>query len=304
MEKLIILGSGPAGLTAAIYASRANLNPILIEGMLAGGQLVTTTEVENFPGFPEGIQGPELIARMKKQAEKFGTRFVRGNVTKVSLTGDKKIVEIGKEKYEAQAVIIATGATARYLGLKNEQRLVGHGVSGCATCDGFFFKNMEICVVGGGDTAMEDAIFLTKFATKVTTIHRRDKLRASKAMQDRAIKNPKIKFLWDTVVEDVLGDKTVEGIRIKNLKTGKTSELKCQGLFLAIGHDPATGLLKGQLDLDQDGFIITTCGTSTNVKGVYACGDVQDKYYKQAVSAAGSGCMAALDAEEYLSSLE
>jgi thioredoxin reductase (NADPH) len=303
MEKLVIIGSGPAGLTAAIYAARANLNPILIEGFASGGQLMTTTEVENFPGFPEGIQGPELIDKMKKQAEKFGTRFVRGDVTRVDLKGTTKTIEIGSQKFETSAVIISTGATARYLGLKNEQRLIGHGVSGCATCDGFFFKNMEICVVGGGDTAMEEAIFLTRFASKVTVIHRRDKLRASKAMQEKALKNPKITFIWDTAVEDVLGEKTVEGLKVKNVKTGKVSEIKCQGFFLAIGHDPATKIFEGQLDLDEDGYIITTCGTSTNVKGVYACGDVQDKYYKQAVSAAGSGCMAALDAEEYLSSL-
>lgn len=304
MEKVIILGSGPAGLTAAIYTSRADLKPLVIEGLKAGGQLTTTTEVENFPGFPEGITGPKLIDQMKKQAERFGTRYLQGDVTKVELSDGVKKIFVSDKEIETRSLIIATGAKARYLGLESEQRLIGKGVSGCATCDGFFFKNMDVCVIGGGDTAMEEATFLTKFASKVTIIHRRDELRASKPMQERAMKNPKIEILWDSTVVEVLGEMGVEGVKVKNVKTGKETELKCKGMFLGIGHDPATKVFKGQLDMDDSGYIKTECGTSTNIKGVYACGDVQDKIYRQAVTAAGTGCMAALDVEKYLEALE
>ncbi len=304
MEKLVILGSGPAGLTAAIYAARAEMKPVVIEGLKAGGQLTTTTEVENFPGFPDGVTGPDLIRAMKKQAERFGARFVTGDVTKVDFSNKTKKIEVDGRNFETRTVIIATGATARYLGLESEQRLIGKGVSGCATCDGFFFKGMDVCVVGGGDTAIEEATFLTKFASKVTIIHRRDELRASKPMQKRAFDNKKIDFLWDTVVTEVIGEKGVDGLKVKNVKTGEEKEIKCQGLFIGIGHDPATKIFQGQVEMDEEGYITTDCGASTNVKGVYACGDVQDKHYRQAVTAAGTGCMAALDVEKYLASLE
>ena len=305
MEKLVIIGSGPAGLTAAVYAARADLNPVVVEGIKAGGQLTTTTEVENYPGFPQGIQGPELIDRMKKQAERFGARFVQGDVTKADIRGDKKVIELGSRRFETKALIIATGANARYLGLESEQRFIGRGVSGCATCDGFFFRNMDVCVVGGGDTAMEEAAFLTKFANKVTIIHRRDELRASKAMQERARNNSKIEFLYDHVVIEVLGEKNVEGLKVKNVKNSEESRIKCQGLFLGIGHDPATKVFAGQIKMDKNGYIVVKDGTSlTDASGVFACGDVQDSRYRQAITAAGSGCMAALDAERYLSELE
>jgi thioredoxin reductase (NADPH) len=303
--RVIILGSGAAGLTAAIYAARANLGPLVIEGSQPGGQLTITTDVENYPGFAKGIMGPELMEEFKKQAVRFGTKMLFGEVTSVNLKQLPFQVVIGKENLTCDSLIVATGATAKLLGLESEKRLMGHGVSACATCDGFFFKDKELAVVGGGDTAMEEATFLTKFASKVNVIHRRDALRASKIMQDRAAKNPKIAFTWDSVVEEVYGDpKTggVKGLRLKNLKTGKSEEFKCDGLFVAIGHEPNTKLFIGQLDLDPAGYIRTHDGTKTNVSGVFACGDVQDHIYRQAVTAAGTGCMAAIDAERFLES--
>ncbi len=303
MRNIVIIGSGPAGLTAAVYAARANLAPLLIEGWQAGGQLTTTTDVENYPGFAKGIMGPELMKEMRAQAERFGTEFLTGEVTAVALAQRPFTLTIdGEQTIHAKTLIIATGASAIQIGVKNEARLTGHGVSTCATCDGFFFKGKELVVVGGGDSAMEEAIFLTKFATKVSIIHRRDKLRASKIMQDRAMKNDKITFVWNSVVEDILGSETVTGVRLKNLVTGKTTELACAGVFVAIGHRPNTHLFHGQLDMDPKGYIRTTQGTATNVPGVFAAGDVQDSIYRQAVTAAGSGCMAAIDAERFLES--
>lgn len=307
MEKVIILGSGPAGLTASIYLSRAELSPILIEGMQPGGQLTITTEVENFPGFPEGIMGPELMDRMKRQAERFGTRIIYDTVSKVDFTGKPlKVYLENEDKWlETHSVIIATGASARFLGLEEEKELMGYGVSACATCDGFFFKGKEIAVVGGGDTAIEEATYLTKFATRVYLIHRRDKLRASKAMQDKAFSNSKITFVWDSVVERILGNKKtgVEGVILKNVKTGEKNTLNIQGLFIAIGHNPNTEIFKGQIEMDEAGYIITKEGTRTSVEGIFAAGDVQDKKYRQAITAAGSGCMAALDCQHYLENL-
>ena len=301
MRNVIIIGSGPAGLTAAVYAARANFSPLLIEGWQSGGQLTTTTEVENYPGFAKGIMGPELMKEMRFQAERFGTEFLTGDVTTVDFKQRPFAITVDTEQtIHANTVIIATGASAIPIGLKNESRLTGHGVSTCATCDGFFFKGKELIVVGGGDSAMEEATFLTKFATKVSIVHRRDKLRASKIMQDRAVKNEKIAFVWNSVVEDILGNDVVAGVRLKNLVTGKTTELPCAGVFVAIGHRPNTNLFSGQLDMDAKGYICTTQGTATNVPGVFAAGDVQDSVYRQAVTAAGSGCMAAIDAERFL----
>ncbi|MDO8461709.1 MAG: thioredoxin-disulfide reductase [Deltaproteobacteria bacterium] len=299
-EKIIIIGSGPAGLTAAIYTSRADLKPLMIEGYQAGGQLMLTTDVENYPGFPTGIMGPEMMDLFRKQAERFGTRFITKNVTRVDFSKQPFQVFIGDKKEESEAIIISTGASAKLIGLKNEKRLMGKGVTTCATCDGAFFRNMEVAIVGGGDSSMEEALFLTKFATKVTVVHRRHELRASKIMQDRAFANKKIQFIWDTTVEDVLGEKEVTGLRIKNVKTGQTSDLKVAGLFVAIGHTPNTQLFKGQLEMDENGYLITHDGTKTNIPGVFACGDVQDHVYRQAITAAGSGCMAAIDAERVL----
>ena len=305
MRNVVIIGSGPAGLTAAVYAARANLSPLLIEGWQSGGQLTTTTEVENYPGFAKGIMGPELMKEMRAQAERFGTEFLTGEVTAVALTQPPFTLTIdGEHTVQTKTLIIATGASAIQTGVKNEARLTGHGVSTCATCDGFFFKGKELIVVGGGDSAMEEATFLTKFATKVSIVHRRDKLRASKIMQDRAAKNEKITFVWNSVVEDIIGEDVVTGARLKNLVTGKTTELPCAGVFVAIGHRPNTNLFSGQLDMDAKGYIRTTEGTATNVPGVFASGDVQDSTYRQAVTAAGSGCMAAMDAERYLESRE
>ena len=303
MRNVVIIGSGPAGLTAAIYAARANLSPLLIEGWQSGGQLTTTTEVENYPGFAKSIMGPDLMKDMRAQAERFGTEFLTADVTAVALTPRPFTLTIdGEQTVHTKALIIATGASAIQIGLKNETRLMGHGVSTCATCDGFFFKGKELIVVGGGDSAMEEATFLTKFANKVTVIHRRDKLRASKIMQDRAMKNEKISFLWNSTVEDILGNDLVTGVRVKNLVTGKVIEVPCAGVFVAIGHRPNTTLFSSQLDMDAKGYIRTTEGTATSIPGVFAAGDVQDPTYRQAVTAAGSGCMAAIDAERFLES--
>lgn len=302
MHNVIIIGSGPAGLTAAVYAARANLSPLLIEGWQSGGQLTTTTEVENFPGFAKGIMGPDLMKEMRAQAERFGTAFLTGDVTAVEFRKRPVTVTVDQERtIEARTVIIATGASAIPIGLKNEARLTGHGVSTCATCDGFFFRGKELVVVGGGDSAMEEANFLTKFATRVYVVHRRDKLRASKIMQDRALKNERISFIWNSVVEDILGTDVVTGVRLKNLVMGTTTTLPISGVFIAIGHRPNTALFAGQLDMDAKGYIVTKQGTTaTSVPGVFAAGDVQDSTYRQAVTAAGTGCMAAIDAERYL----
>ena len=298
-----ILGSGPAGLTAAIYTARANLSPVVIEGMEAGGQLMITTEVENYPGFPEGILGPELMQVWRKQAARFGTEFLSGEATEVELSVSPLRIKAGGEEILARTLIISTGATARKLGLDSEKQLWGRGVSYCATCDGFFFKDKELAVVGGGDSAVEEATFLTRFATKVTIVHRRDALRASKIMQDRARQNPKIAFAWDSVPEEVLGvaEGRVTGLRLRNVKTGQRSDLRCDGLFVAIGHTPNTRLFEGTLEMDPNGYIVTRGrSTATSIPGVFAAGDVADHVYRQAVTAAGTGCMAAIDAERYL----
>lgn len=303
MENVVILGSGPAGDTAALYAARANLNPLVIEGVPAGGQLTITTDVENYPGFPTGVQGPELMVILKEQAERFGARFVPGQVSEIDLSKRPFKFVVDEEKtYETQAVIIASGATAKLLGLESETTLMGRGVSACATCDGFFFKDQELIVVGGGDTAVEEATFLTKFASSVHIVHRRNELRASKIMQQRAFDNSKIDFIWDTEVEDILGVETgqVNGVKLRNVKTGETTDRAVGGIFIAIGHKPNTDLFVGQLDLNESGYILTHDGTKTNVHGVFACGDVQDWIYRQAITAAGTGCMAAIDAERFL----
>jgi thioredoxin reductase (NADPH) len=306
-RQLIILGSGPAGLTAAIYAARANLAPLVIEGEPSstgdqpGGQLMLTTDVENYPGFPEAILGPDLMHRFRGQAARFGAEFVTEKATKVDLSSRPFKVYVHDDLYEAEALIVSTGARALLLGLEAEQRLMGHGLSTCATCDGFFFRGQHIAVVGGGDSAVEEATFLTRFADKVTIIHRRDALRASKIMQDRAFANPKIEFLWDTVVTDILGDERVEGVRVRDVKTNAESTLPVTGVFVAIGHRPNTDLFAGVLDRDDQDYLVTKPGsTATNVDGVFASGDVQDRVYRQAVTAAGSGCMAAIDAERWL----
>jgi thioredoxin reductase (NADPH) len=298
---IIIIGSGPAALTAAVYTARANLHPVVIEGISAGGQLMLTTDVENYPGFPEGIMGPELMARFREQAERFGAEFVTADVDRVDLTGDIKQVWVGDTVYEGRAVIIATGAKARMLDVPGEQTLLGHGVSTCATCDGFFFRGQHIAVVGGGDSALEEAIFLTRFADKVTLVHRRKELRASKIMQDRAFGNPKIEFRWNSVLQRVIGDGRVEAVELRDVETGATEVLPVTGMFVAIGHDPNTRLFGGQLDLESNGYIITNApSTTTSQTGVFAAGDVQDHIYRQAITAAGSGCAAAIDAERYL----
>ncbi len=306
VRNVIIIGSGPSGYTAAIYAARANLAPLVFEGAVtAGGALMNTTEVENFPGFPEGIQGPMLMNDLRNQAEKFGAEFITDDVTRVDLTGEiKTVVDGDGVTHSAHTVILATGSGYREIGLENEKRLSGHGVSWCATCDGFFFKEQDIVVVGGGDTAMEEATFLTRFAKTVKVIHRRDELRASKIMQDRAMANSKISFVWDTEVIDVTGADKVTGVRLRNVKTGEESDLAVGGLFVAIGHDPRSELLAGQIDLDDEGYVVVQHPTTaTNQPGVFAAGDVVDHRYRQAITAAGTGCAAALDAERYLADL-
>ena len=301
-RNLVIIGSGPAGLTAALYAARANLKPLLIEGLEAGGQLMLTTMVENFPGFRDGIMGPELMADMRAQAERFGTEIVQGNVSKIEVNRCPIKIEVSDQVVYCESLIIATGASARLLGLPAERSLLGHGVSTCATCDGFFFRGKPIAVVGGGDSAMEEAIFLTKFASKVTVVHRRDTLRASKIMQEKAFSNPKIEFAWNSEVEDILdvNKGVVTAIVLRDTATGARTEVPVEGVFIAIGHTPNTGLFKGQLELDENGYIVTHHGTRTSIPGVFAAGDVQDHVYRQAITAAGTGCMAAIDAERYL----
>jgi thioredoxin reductase (NADPH) len=307
-HKVIIIGSGAAGLTAAIYTGRANLKPLVFEGNQPGGQLTITTEVENYPGFPQGILGPELMDLFRNQAQRFGAESLYRDVTQIDFSRRPFKVYSEETPYLGDAVIIATGATAKLLGLESEKEYMGYGVSACATCDGFFFKNQKVLVVGGGDTAMEESTYLTKFASKVTVVHRRNQLRASKIMQERAFNNPKISFIWDSVLEEVLGEKkngkkSVTGARLKNLKTNRSEVVACDGVFLAIGHQPNTAIFRGQIELDERGYIITKDGsTSTNVPGIFAAGDVQDPVYRQAVSAAGSGCMAAIDAEKFLES--
>ena len=309
-RNIIIIGSGPAGLTAAIYASRANLNPLIFEGIQPGGQLTITTEVENFPGFEHGIQGPELMDVMRKQAQRFGAESQFKIVSKVDFSQRPFKLWVDETLYTADAVIVSTGASAKWLGLESEKQFSGYGVSACATCDGFFFRNQEVYVVGGGDTAMEEASFLTKFASKLTLVHRRNEFRASKVMQDRVLNNPKVSVEWDSAVEEVLGTvendkKKMTGLRLKNLKTGAVKEVKADGLFLAIGHKPNTEIFRGILDMHENGYLKVQAGsTKTNIEGVFAAGDVADQYYRQAITAAGSGCMAAIDAERWLAEHE
>ncbi len=314
VRDVVVLGSGPAGLTAAIYAARADLHPLVLEGEPSstsdqpGGQLMLTTEVENFPGFSDGVMGPELMGQMRAQAERFGAELSVEKAVRVDLSASP--IEIWADdgatepRARTRSLIIATGARSLLLGLENESRLIGHGVSTCATCDGFFFRNKRIVVVGGGDSALEEALFLTKFGDSVTVVHRRKELRASRIMQDRAFRNEKIDFVWDSTVVDVLGDDHVEAVRIRDVNTGQENEVAVDGLFVAIGHAPNTGLFAGQLDMDENGYLVTHDGTKTRVSGVFACGDVQDHEYRQAVTAAGSGCMAAIDAERYLARLQ
>jgi len=305
--KVVIMGSGPAGLTAALYTARANLEPLVFEGFEAGGQLTLTTDVENYPGFENGIMGPDLINTMRNQAERFGAKCLLSNIDSVDLSKRPFRIKSGETEVQADSFIIASGASARMLGIPSEKDLIGHGVSTCATCDGFFFKDKEIIVVGGGDSAMEEATFLTKFASKVSVIHRRDSLRASKIMQDRAFKNEKVEFIWNSVVEEILGEKGkgVTGVKLKNIETEQITEMKIDGVFIAIGHNPNTKIFNGLLETDENGYIITSEGTSeTIIPGVFAAGDVQDTRYKQAITAAGSGCMAAIDAEKFLEDSE
>lgn len=302
IENVIIIGSGPAGLTAAVYTARANLNPLMIEGEEAGGQLMITTEVENYPGFEHGVTGPELVAVMRKQAERFGTRYITRNVTKIDTTTKPYKVYVGNDVHLTRSIIVSTGASAKYMGLPSEKQYMNRGVSACATCDGAFFKNVEVAVVGGGDTAMEEANFLTRFATKVYVVHRSENFKASKIMFERAKANPKIEFIVNTVVEEVIGDgKSMTGLRLKSTKTNEITTKNLQGLFIAIGHQPNTKLFNGLLDLNEVGYIKTKPGTTyTNVPGIFAAGDVQDSIYRQAVTAAGTGCMAAIDCERWL----
>ncbi|MEV0807656.1 thioredoxin-disulfide reductase [Micromonospora sp. NPDC050200] len=304
-HRLIIIGSGPAGYTAALYAARANLAPLVIEGSQSGGALMTTTDVENFPGFPDGITGPELMDNLRKQADRFGAQFITDDVTRVDLTGGVKTVWVGEQAHQARAVILATGSAWRPLGVPGEQELLGHGVSSCATCDGFFFRDQDIAVVGGGDTAMEEATFLTRFARSVTIIHRRDTFRASRIMSERALSNDKIQVAWNSVVEEILGhDGAVAGARLRDVHTGQTRVLNVTGVFVAIGHDPRSELFRGQVTLDAGGYVtVDSPGTRTNLPGVFAAGDLVDRTYRQAITAAGTGCAAALDAERYLAAL-
>ncbi len=302
IKKVIIIGTGPAGYTAALYTARANLKPLVFAGPEPGGQLTLTTLVENYPGFSEGIMGPELMGQMQVQAEKFGTEIIHDAVTRVNFKAYPFEIFVGEQKYLSETVIISTGASAKLIGIESERQLLGHGVSTCATCDGAFFRNQEVLVVGGGDTAMEDATFITKFASKVNIVHRRDTLRASKIMQERAMKNPKIAFIWDSTVEKIhdVEKNTVTGVTLRNLKTDQRTEMNCQGVFVAIGHQPNTEIFKGQIDVDEVGYIKLKHRTMTNIDGVFAAGDVVDHYYRQAVTAAGMGCMAAIDVERYL----
>jgi thioredoxin reductase (NADPH) len=304
-ENVIVIGSGPAGLTAALYAARANLQPLVIEGAAPYGQLMLTTDVENYPGFPDGILGPELMEKFRAQAERFGSKFITADATRVDFTRTPHVVEVGETTYEANSVIVSTGAKARMLDIPGERELLGRGVSTCATCDGFFFRGRDLVVVGGGDSAMEEAIFLTKFSPNVTIVHRRDALRASKIMQDRAHANDKISFKWDSAVDEVVGTEgAVTGVKLKNVKTSEVTDFPTNGLFIAIGHDPNTQLFKGQLELDDNGYIVVQHPrTQTSIPGVFACGDVVDHTYRQAITAAGTGCAAAIDAERYLESL-
>jgi thioredoxin reductase (NADPH) len=307
MKNVIIIGSGPAGLTAAIYTARANLEPVLFEGEQPGGQLMITTDVENYPGFDSGVMGPQLMQIMRKQAERFGTDIRTENVVKVDFSSRPFKIKTSRSEEEAKSVIIATGASAQWLGLESEQKLMGYGVSSCATCDGAFYRDRPVVVIGGGDTAMEEANFLARMTSSVTVVHRRDELRASKIMQERSMKNPKISFKWNSVVEEVLDPekKQVEGVVLKNVKTGATETVPCEGLFVAIGHKPNTGIFRGQIEMLDNGYIVTEPGsTNTNVDGVFAAGDVKDFTYRQAITAAGSGCMAAIDAERWLEAQE
>jgi thioredoxin reductase (NADPH) len=298
-RKVIIIGSGPAGLTAAIYAARANLSPLMFEGWGAGGQLMLTTDVENFPGFAQGVQGPELMVAMRDQAERFGTEIVTADVTKVDFSSRPFGVWVNDTEYRADSIIISTGASARWLGLDSEERLRGHGVSSCATCDGFFFKDQPMVVVGGGDSAAEEALYLARIGSKVTLVHRRDELRASKVMVDRVLASDTIDVVWNSAVDEVVGDGMVEAVRVRNVETGELTDIPSKAMFVAIGHTPNTELFVGQIDLDEDGYIRAQ-GSRTNVEGVFVAGDVQDRIYRQAITAAGSGCMAAIDAERWL----
>jgi thioredoxin reductase (NADPH) len=304
MERLVIIGSGPAGLTAAIYAARANLRPLVLAGGMYGGQLMLTTEVENYPGFPEGIMGPDLMVKFREQAERFGARIENVDAAAVEFTRRPLVVSTARERHEALSVVVATGASARWLGIPGEERLRGRGVSTCATCDGAFFREKHIVVVGGGDSAMEEALFLTRFGRRITVIHRREGLRASKIMADRALAHEKIHFIWNTVVEEAVGGHALEALQLRNVVDGTRTELSAEALFIAIGHDPNTGIFRGQLELDRAGYIVSPDGVHTNVEGVFVAGDVNDIRYKQAVTAAGAGCRAAMDAEKYLEALE
>jgi len=299
-EQLIIIGSGPAGFTAAVYAARGGLEPLVVEGLAAGGQLMLTTEVENYPGFPDGVMGPEMMELFRKQAARFGTRFVGSDVSKVDFSSRPFRIWVDDTEYRAEAVIVATGASAQWLNVPGEEKLRGHGVSACATCDGFFFKERDIVVVGGGDSAMEEALFLTKFAKKVTVVHRRDEFRASKIMAERVLRHPKIEVRWNSAVAEVLGDDSVTAVRLRNTITGDLADFATEGVFVAIGHTPNTALFAGQLDLDPKGYLLTFKGTATSVEGVFGAGDVVDSTYRQAITAAGMGCEAAIDAERWL----